>query len=153
MTKEQFSRMSRTADDLAAALRGQPEAVVSKRPAENAWAAKEVVCHLRDTEDLFQSRFQTILDEDEPKFSPFDPDKLAAEREYLKDDAAEALEAFRAKRRGNLSLLAGLKPEQMERGGIHATRGRMTISDFVALMVSHDDNHLDQLKRALDGKP
>ena len=30
------------------------------------------------------------------------------------------------------------------------TRGRMTIDDFVTLMAWHDDNHLDQLRRALD---
>jgi hypothetical protein len=29
----------------------------------------------------------------------------------------------------------------------------MTIADFVGLMAWHDDNHLDQLKRALAGKP
>ena len=28
----------------------------------------------------------------------------------------------------------------------------MTADDFVTLMAWHDDNHLDQLKRALDGK-
>jgi hypothetical protein len=28
----------------------------------------------------------------------------------------------------------------------------MTVGDFVALMAWHDDNHLDQLRRALDGK-
>jgi len=50
-------------------------------------------------------------------------------------------------------ILRGLPPEQWERGGIHATRGRMTIKDFVAMMAWHDDNHLDQLRRALDGKP
>jgi uncharacterized damage-inducible protein DinB len=145
--------MSRTAGDLAAALRGQPEAMVAKRPAENTWAAKEVLCHLRDTEDVFLGRFRVILEEDEPKFTPLNTDGLAIERQYLKDDAAKALEAFRAKRQENLKLLAGLTPEQMERGGLHPTRGRMTIKDFVALMASHDDNHLEQLRRALDGKP
>ena len=34
----------------------------------------------------------------------------------------------------------------------NATRGRMTVKDFVGLMAWHDDNHLDQLKRALEGK-
>jgi hypothetical protein len=28
----------------------------------------------------------------------------------------------------------------------------MKIDDFVTLMAWHDDNHLDQLKRALEGK-
>jgi hypothetical protein len=28
----------------------------------------------------------------------------------------------------------------------------MTVDDFVTLMAWHDDNHLDQLKRALEGR-
>ncbi|MBI2155166.1 MAG: DinB family protein [Candidatus Rokubacteria bacterium] len=64
-----------------------------------------------------------------------------------------ALAGFRAKREETLKFLSGLTPEQWERGGLHPTQGRMTVKDFVALMAWHDDNHLDQLKRALDGKP
>jgi hypothetical protein len=52
-----------------------------------------------------------------------------------------------------LRFLRGLRTEHWERGGVHATRGRMTVKDFVGLMAWHDDNHLDQLKRALQGKP
>jgi len=64
----------------------------------------------------------------------------------------EALAAFKGRRDETLKFLRGLKPEQWQRGGIHATRGKMTVKDFVELMAWHDDNHLDQLKRALDGK-
>lgn len=149
----ELSRMSRTADELSAALRGQLESALAKRPAENAWAAKEIVCHLRDTEEVFQNRFRTILAEDDPKFTPLNTDGLAVERQYLTDDVTKALEAFRTRRQANLKLLAGLTPEQVERGGLHPTRGRMTIKDFAALMASHDDTHLEQIKRALDGKP
>ena len=152
-TAEQMERMRRTADDLAAALKGMPEAIVAKRPAENAWAAKEVVCHLRDTEESFMGRFQPLLANNEPKFLPIDPDAWARDHQYLRNDAAEALMSFRTKREEVLKFLSGLQPEQWERGGLHATRGRMTVKDFVALIAWHDDNHLDQLKRALDGKP
>jgi hypothetical protein len=31
-------------------------------------------------------------------------------------------------------------------------RGRITIDGFLTLMAWHDDNHLDQLQRALDGR-
>lgn len=55
---EQMERMCRTADDLAAALRGTPEAALAKRPAENARAAKEVIRHLCDTEESFMGRSQ-----------------------------------------------------------------------------------------------
>ena len=40
-----------------------------------------------------------------------------------------------------------------EKGGIHPVRSRITIDGFLSLMAWHDDNHLDQLRRALDGRP
>ena len=151
--EEQIARMERTADDFTAATTGVPETVLSRRPDEKNWAPKEIVCHMRDTEEGFMGRFQAILEMDEPRFLPVQPDRWATERQYLRNDAAEALAAFRARRAECLAFLRGLPPEKWERGGIHATRGRMTIKDFVALMAWHDDNHLDQLRRALDGKP
>jgi hypothetical protein len=150
---EQIERLRRTADDLATALKGTPEAIVAKRPAEKAWAAKEVVCHLRDVEELWLNRFQTILANDEPKLLPVDPDAWALDRQYLRNDVGEALSSFGHRRRETLDFLTALKPEQWERAGLHSSRGRLTLRDFVGVMAWHDDNHLDQLKRALDGKP
>src|SRR5206468_4286388 len=83
--------------------------------------------------------FQTIMAMDEPRFLPVEPDRWAADRQYLRNDGAEALETFRTRRDESLKFLLGLPPDQWERGGIHATRGRMTIKDFVALMAWHDD--------------
>ncbi|MFQ5521880.1 MAG: DinB family protein [Candidatus Methylomirabilia bacterium] len=150
---EHLERMSHTADDLAAALDGQSESVLARRPAEDAWAAKEIVCHLRDAEELFMDRFQTILDNDEPKFSPPGSDRWARDRQYLRNDVTEALATFRVRREETLKFLSSLSPEHWERGGMHPTRGRMTTTDFVALMAWHDDNHLDQLRRALQSRP
>ena len=118
------------------------------------WAAKEAICHLRDVEEMFIGRFGMILAMDNPKlaFDPTTPDRWAEERQYLRNDAALALAAFRARRDESLALLRTLTPEQWKRAGIHATRGAITINDFVTLMAWHDDNHLDQLKRALEGK-
>ena len=38
------------------------------------------------------------------------------------------------------------------RAGRHARRGLVTVDALVALIAWHDDNHLDQVARALDGK-
>ena len=110
-----LKRLERTADELVAAIRGQSEATLSRRPDARNWAANEVVCHLRDAEELFMVRFETIMASDEP-------------------------------------ALTALDPEQWKRGGVHPVRGRFTLDDFATLMAWHDDNHLDQLKRALAGK-
>jgi hypothetical protein len=164
---EQSSRrIARTADDLAAAIRGRSEAALARRPDAMSWAAKEIICHLRDTEELFLMRLEVIAAVDEPMIhaagmgaramglkpdgGPAAPDRWAEDRQYLRSDVGEALGAFRKRREETLAHLAALSPAQWLRGGLHPRRGRMTVGDFVREMAWHDDNHLDQLRRALD---
>jgi len=151
--EEQMARMERAADDFERAIAGVDDALLSRRPDGANWSAREVICHVRDIEESFMARLQIIMLMNEPKFLPVEPDRWAEERQYQRNDAMEALQAFRARRDESLKFLRGLKVEQWERGGIHATRGHMSIKDFVGLMAWHDDNHLDQLKRALKGQP
>lgn len=148
-----LQRLTRTADELAAALKGQSEAALARRPDDKNWAAKEVVCHLRDTEEMFNTRFEQIaaMDTDPRLFGP-SADRMAEERQYLRNDAGEALAAFRKRRQETLEFLGKLTPAQWDKGGIHPVRGRITIDAFLTLMAWHDDNHLDQLKRALEGR-
>lgn len=150
--EQRLERASRTADELAAAVRGKDDAVLSKRPDGKNWAAKEVICHLRDTEESFMARFDVIMAMDDPKFAAANADRWAEERQYLRNDVTEALAAFRKRREETLRFLRGLKGDQWKRGGIHAVRGRMTVDDFLSLIAWHDDNHQAQLERALDGR-
>ncbi len=170
--EQRLKRLERTANELAAAVHGQSDATLSRRPDAKNWAAKEIVCHLRDIEELFMARFQTMLAMDEPKFlvlgamppdpeqwgigegvrPAIDPDRWAEERQYLRNDTAPALAAFSGRRQESLTFLRRLTPVQWQRGSVHVTLGRMTFGDWVALMAAHDDNHLHQLKRALEGR-
>lgn len=167
-----LERMERTADEVAAAIDGQSDAALSRRPAPASWSAKEVVCHVRDIEELFLLRFRTMLALAEPIFLvlgemppdraawgivegdalPFDPDRWAEERQYLRNDTGQAVVALRRRRQETLALLGRLTPEQWQRGSIHVTLGRMTFADWVALIAAHDDKHLAQLRRALEGR-
>ena len=150
--EEHLARLERTPDELAAAIAGAPDARLSKRPDGRSWCAKEVVCHLRDFEELFLAFFQAMLDLDDPAYSGGEPDRWAEDRQYLRNDTGEALAAFRRRRAESLAFLRHLRPADWDRGGVHPTRGRLTMREFAGLMAGHDDNHLDQLRRALDGK-
>ena len=151
--EQRMHRLTRTADELAAAIKGQSDAVLSRRPDAKNWAAKEVVCHLRDTEEAFGSRFEQILAMAvDPTLGGPNADRMAEERQYLRNDAGEAVGAFRKRRAETLETFGKLTPAQWEKGGIHPVRGRITIDSFLSLMAWHDDNHLDQLQRALEGK-
>lgn len=150
---DRLARAERTADEIAEAIRGRDDSVLSRRPDARNWAPKEIVCHLRDVEETVSARFEQIMAMEEPRFVGVNPDRWAEERQYLRNDAAEALAAFRRRRRESLAFVRGLPAAHLQRAGVHATRGRMTIDDFVTLMAWHDDNHLDQLRRALEGRP
>src|SRR5256884_4223204 len=143
---ERMKRLARTGDELAATIKGRDEAVLARRPDAKNWAAKECVCHLRDTEELFKARFDLIMAMENPKlsFDPATPDRWAAERQYLRHDVQQALAHFRKRRAESLAFLETLTPEQWKRGGTHATRGLMTIDDFVTLIAWHDDNRSEE---------
>jgi uncharacterized damage-inducible protein DinB len=152
--EQRLERLTRTADQLAAAIKGHGDAALSRRPDGKNWAAKEVVCHLRDTEEAFAGRFDQILAMDvDPRLPGPSADRWAEERQYLRNDTAEALAAFRRRREETVAVLRNLTPAQWDKGGIHPVRGRMTLDTFLTLMAWHDDNHLDQLARALEGRP
>ena len=171
--EKRLGRLERTPDELAVAIHGREDAALSRRPEARAWSAKEVMCHLRDIEEQFILRFRTMLAMVDPKFftlgdmpsnpaewgigegegPPLDPERWVEERQYLRNDTGLALSAFRKRRGETLVFLRRLTPEQWGRGSIHATLGRMTFSDWVALMAAHDDKHILQLQRALEGRP
>ena len=149
---ERLERLGRAGHALDAAVADRPEAVLCRRPDEKNWAPKEIVCHLRDTEEFFMLRFQMLAAAHEPPLAPADPERWAEDRQYIRNDTAEATRAFRRRREESLAHLRGLSDAQWLRAGLHPTHGRMTVEDVVNLMVWHDVNHLDQLERALRGE-
>ncbi len=165
---DRLARMRRTADDVASAIAARMDDELSLRPADG-WSAKEVVCHLRDIEELCILRFHLMLAMDDPKVFavgapprdperwgiggdvpfPLDPERWASDRQYQRNDAGEALAAFRRRRGETLALLGSLSAEQWRRGSIHPERGRVTFEEWLAGIAAHDDNHLEQMRRAL----
>jgi hypothetical protein len=151
---ERLARLARTPDEVGAAIAGRGERALARRPAPAAWAPVEVVCHLRDAEEMFGQRFETILAHDEPVLPDVGPaDRWAEERQYRRHDPAAALAHFRRRRGESLETLIALPPADWQRGGERPGRGRLTIDRLVALIAWHDDNHLAQLTRAVEGRP
>ena len=152
--EERLARIARTPDELTGAVRAADSALLGRRPAPKSWAPVEVLCHLRDNEEWFLERMRFIVAMDLPRFVATNPDRWADERQYLTNDGALALAAFVRRRAETLEFLRGLEPGAWERAGVHVdSRGRRTIDEFLSVMAWHDDNHLDQLRRALDGRP
>ena len=151
---ERLARIASTPGELTDAVQSADAAVIARRPAPKSWAANEVLCHLRDNEEWFLERMRLIVAMDLPRFVATNPDRWAEERQYLTNDAGGALAAFTRRRRETLEFLRSLEPDAWARAGVHVdSRGRRTIDEFLSVMAWHDDNHLDQLRRALLGRP
>jgi hypothetical protein len=151
---DRLARLERTPSDLARLMRGQGDPALSRRPAPDAWSARDVVCHLRDVEEHLSGWVTFILAMEEPVLVEADTaTRWAEDRQYARHHAGAAWDAFGRRRDETLALFGALTPAQWERGGHHRSRGRMTIDHLLSLMAWHDDNHLDQLRRALKGEP
>lgn len=112
---------------------------------EGKWTAKEIVCHLADTEIAFAFRLRQALAEPHHTIQPFDQDAWA--RNYAALDAERALETFSALRKWNLELLARTPHEAFSKPVRHPERGEMTFRTVVETMAGHDLNHLRQLEK------
>jgi hypothetical protein len=166
---ERLARLARTPDEIAAPINGRNDGDLGRGGAGDGWSAKELVCHLRDIEELCILRFHTMLVMDDPLVFvagapppdperwgiagavpfPLDPERWNSDRQYLRNDAREALAAFRRRRSEVLAFFAALTPAQWRRGSMHPVHGRINFEAWTAAMAAHDDNHVDQLRRAL----
>ena len=151
---ERLERLERTPLELAQAMRGRTTGALGRRPAPEAWSATDIVCHLRDAEEHLSGWVTSMLAVADPQLLDAGPsDRWARERQYARQHPGAAWDAFGRRRDETLALLRVVPPDDWTRAGRHAVHGRVTIDRLAALMAWHDDNHLDQLRRALDGKP
>src|SRR5215831_5690623 len=122
---DRLTRLRTTPGQLTAQLGDRSDSQLSRRPTASSWSATEIIRHLRDVEELFLTRFLTMLALDEPAIltvsappdalaawnisgdvgHPLDPDRWAEERQYGRCDARLALAAFERRRRELLIVI------------------------------------------------
>jgi hypothetical protein len=113
-------------------------------PAAGKWSAREILCHLADTELTFAFRLRQTLAEDHHVVQPYDQDKWA--QQYRIYDVAGALAVFSAVRNWNLLLIRSVVPGARSKPVTHPERGTMTFQTLIETMAGHDLNHIRQIE-------
>ena len=126
-----------------------PEAKLRERPLPHQWSVSEIIAHLAEDELVTSWRYRQMLENDGVPLAGFDQDLWAEVGQYRSWNPHEALTMFRLLREANLRLLKALSPEQWQRHGLHAERGRITVQDLARHMAGHDLNHLEQIRKIL----
>jgi uncharacterized damage-inducible protein DinB len=133
-----------TAARLGALLDALGPSAAGRPPAPGKWSAREILCHLADTELVFAFRLRQALAEPHHVIQPFDQDQWA--RAYDRFEARQALEVFTTVRGWNLTLLGSVPPESLSKPLTHPERGVMTFQALIETMAGHDVNHLKQIE-------
>src|SRR5512141_1914785 len=89
----------------------------SAKGGDENWSVVEVICHLRDAEEISLGRVKAIRDQDCPKIASYDQEALARERNSSAADPYAALETFAGFREQHTAVLAALSAEQWARIG------------------------------------
>ncbi|HXD30026.1 MAG TPA: DinB family protein [Pyrinomonadaceae bacterium] len=143
---ELLDRLARTPDEIASRIVGLSEAQLRRRKSGDEFSVVENVCHLRDLEiEGYGVRINRILAEDEPALADFDGGKIAAERDYNRQDLDSALHAFRTARTHNVQQMRKINVEGFDRIATLDGVGRITLRALLRLMREHDDGHLQTL--------
>jgi hypothetical protein len=142
--------VARLLESAAAAIRaelaGLPDDVLAWHPAPGEWCAKEVLGHLIESERRgFAGRIRIILAGDEPGLEGWDQGEVARARRDCERPASALIAEFDALRRDSITLVAGLRAGDLERGGRHPKVGRLRVGDLLHEWVHHDRNHLRQM--------
>ena len=135
-------------NELEDLLKDLDEETLRWRPIPNKWSVKEIMCHLRDMErEAYLARYRRMLAEESPFLPNVDQDRMALEKDYINQDAQDALDEFKWLRAETVKTLESAAPDAWSRMGSHETDGAMSIEDLARRQIKGNDlNHLVQMK-------
>jgi len=137
---------------IAHLIEAVPATRLTARPGPDKWSVTEILMHLAEDELVSSWRYRQILEHECPELAGFDQELWAKLGDYASWEPADALLMFRLLREANLRMFSRLSHEQWERTGLHQERGKLTVRDLCRHMAAHDVNHIQQIRRILEGK-
>jgi hypothetical protein len=149
-TRDLLDAFKSTPEILAALLAGvSQKQAKAARGGDEGWSVVEVICHLRDGEEIGLQRDRLMAGQDNPDIAGYDQEQLAAERDYASQDLHKALAEFTRLRKEHVTFLESLLPEGWKRPGNHTEIGKIDIFSHTEHMVCHDSIHCAQIARQL----
>lgn len=128
------------------------EAATTYRDGGQGWTALEVLCHLRDYDQIFLNRARSTVEMDMPDITGPNADALARENNYNTQPMQPTYLEWVQRREELLSYLESLDEAHWARAAKHPRLGPMSLQDQLAFITYHDMNHIEQMTRILAEK-
>jgi hypothetical protein len=138
-------------DRIRRATAGLDRQSLRRRGEGGEWSVIELVCHLRDYAEIFNSRIMRAVSEDNPRVASYDNEDLAMSREYISQDIDQVLSAFSRIRTNMLAALGRLTEDDWRRTVQHSTWGDPSIEWLTNRCAQHELEHLADIEKAKAG--
>ena len=142
--------LERAPASLKTLLDGLPDTWVRATEGDGTWSPYDVIGHLIHGERTdWIPRVRHILAGKTDPFEPFD--RTAQFRESQNKSLNGLLTTFADLRRENLEALKEMKlrPEDLQKPGLHPDLGPVTLGQLLATWVAHDLDHIGQIARTM----
>ncbi len=150
LPRDLIDALKATPETLTALLKGVSQAQAAfATGGDEGWSVVEVVCHLRDAEEISIQRMQAMRDQENPSITGYDQEALARDRDYRHQELRSALAEFIAFRETYIAELLALLPADWQRPGSHNEFGHITLLDHTVHHACHDSIHCAQIARQL----
>jgi hypothetical protein len=120
------------------------------RDGPDGWTVLEIVCHVRDYQEIFMERVRRMIEEDQPTLKPYDAaarEALVINNRYAEQDLRAVCRDFLQTRQRLIDYVAALKPAQLLRVGNHPMSGEIDPTVELFHTVMHDMDHAEQIAR------
>ncbi|MBM3814849.1 MAG: hypothetical protein FJW20_24760 [Acidimicrobiia bacterium] len=142
---ELLERFRRGPELLAVATTGASNPELDFVPAPDAWSARQIACHLADSEVVGSDRFRRTIAENNPTLMGYNEKLWAENLDYARSRISHVLEKFRLIRGDSYELLKSLPEDAFSRVCTHSERGAMTLLDLLRIYAEHAENHSRQI--------
>lgn len=114
------------------------------------FSIRESVAHLRDIDSLgYEQRIRLIVSEEHPTLPDVDGSRIAVERAYATLPIEPELEELERSRATSIALLRTLDESALDRTAELETVGRVTLRDLLERWITHDSEHLAEMRELL----
>ena len=153
LTREQLvAELAAMPQRVRAIVAGHDLTALQRRASSEEWSALNVCRHLRDAAQVYGMRFKWIILQERPVLPDYDEKIWAASEIDGPASLPKILDEIEAWRGETVRLLTGLAPDGWSREGRHEVLGTVKLEPYVRHEISHEAQHLDQLRQAFVGQ-
>lgn len=149
-TDDLLARLAAIPAGIADMVKDRSEEELRTAPTPDEWSVTATFAHMRASDDILTYHAYTILARDNPPLASYDERRWEQVVGYAQADFRTSLELFTLRRAELVHMLRQITPADWKRSGVHETRGRLLLSDVIAGLVEHEEEHCAQIEALLN---